>query len=69
MRTLIRFYQIVISPILPQNQCRFQPSCSNYALDAFKKHSFLSALWLSAKRIAKCHPFHQGGFDSVPERK
>ncbi|MBS4028147.1 MAG: membrane protein insertion efficiency factor YidD [Ignavibacteriales bacterium] len=66
MRFLIRLYQIIISPLLPPNQCRFEPSCSHYALEASEKHSFFPALWLTVKRIGKCHPFHEGGFDPVP---
>jgi putative membrane protein insertion efficiency factor len=69
MRFFILFYQKFLSPMLPQNQCRFSPSCSHYALEAFEKHSFGFALWLTVKRIARCHPLNDGGFDPVPERQ
>ncbi len=62
---LIRFYQLVISPGLPPS-CRFYPSCSEYALQAIAKHGALKGLWLGLKRIARCHPFHPGGYDPVP---
>ncbi|PID27978.1 MAG: membrane protein insertion efficiency factor YidD [Candidatus Cloacimonadota bacterium] len=61
----IRIYQKFISPVLPPS-CRFTPTCSNYAIMSFKKHSFFKALFLSVKRILKCHPFHPGGHDPVP---
>ncbi|MES2528367.1 MAG: membrane protein insertion efficiency factor YidD [Bdellovibrionota bacterium] len=62
---LIRAYQIIISPFLGNN-CRFAPSCSQYARECFKKFSFPRALWYSSRRICKCHPFHPGGYDPVP---
>ena len=63
---LIKFYQRFISPILPGNSCRFYPSCSQYALEAFEKHGFFKALRLSIKRVLSCHPYHAGGYDPVP---
>lgn len=63
---LIDFYRYFISPLLPQS-CRFYPSCSNYAREAFLCHGLLRGGWLSVKRLAKCHPYHQGGFDPVPD--
>lgn len=62
---LIRFYQLVISPGLPPS-CRFYPSCSEYTLQAIAKYGALKGLWLGVKRIARCHPFHPGGYDPVP---
>ncbi len=62
---LIRAYQILISPFLGNN-CRFAPTCSQYARECFKKFSFPRALWYSSRRICKCHPFHPGGYDPVP---
>lgn len=62
---LIRAYQLVISPWL-RPCCRFYPSCSTYAYEAFAKHGLLMGGWLSLKRILKCHPFHAGGVDLVP---
>ena len=62
---LIRGYQLVISPALPQN-CRFSPSCSQYTLEAIERHGIFRGSWLGARRIARCHPFNPGGFDPVP---
>lgn len=63
---LIRVYQTILSPFLG-NHCRFYPSCSNYALEALEKHGFLRGLWLSLRRVSRCHPWHEGGVDLVPE--
>ncbi len=64
---LIRAYQMLLSPLLPFNQCRFYPTCSQYAIEAVEKHGVLRGLWLGARRIARCHPFHEsGGYDPVP---
>ncbi|MCI5667034.1 MAG: membrane protein insertion efficiency factor YidD [Spirochaetia bacterium] len=62
---LIRAYQICISP-LHRSCCRFTPSCSAYALEAIKKYGPIKGLFLSIKRILKCNPFHEGGYDPVP---
>lgn len=64
---LVRAYQIVISPWLG-NVCRFEPSCSRYALACLNNHGALRGSLLSAKRLCKCHPFHPGGIDLPPER-
>ncbi len=64
---LIRAYQLLLSPILPFNNCRFVPSCSEYAVEALTKHGVLAGGWLSVKRIARCLPFHKhAGYDPVP---
>jgi len=60
----IRFYQHFISPLFPP-VCRFDPTCSSYALDALKKHGVSLGLLLSFKRIFRCHPFCEGGYDPV----
>ncbi len=62
---LIRFYQRWIGPGFP-GACRFAPSCSSYALEAIERHGTARGLWLSIRRLAKCHPYHPGGFDPVP---
>ena len=61
---LIRFYQIVISPMFPP-RCRFYPTCSQYALEAVQKKGAVKGSWMALKRILKCHPFHPGGYDPV----
>ncbi|MDQ0176926.1 membrane protein insertion efficiency factor YidD [Bacillus chungangensis] len=66
MMKLIRLYQIVISPIKPPT-CRFYPTCSHYGLEAIKRFGAIRGGWLTVKRIVKCHPFHPGGIDHVPE--
>jgi uncharacterized protein len=63
LTSIIRLYQLVISPLLPANTCRFHPTCSQYAIDALQKYGTGRGLWLAVKRIGKCHPFHPGGFD------
>lgn len=62
---LIGLYKKVISPLLLP-RCRFFPSCSSYAEDCFKLHGFILGMYLSIKRLLKCQPFHEGGFDPVP---
>lgn len=62
---LIRIYQICISPLFP-NTCRFTPTCSAYALEAIQKYGPGKGLLLSIKRVLKCNPFHEGGYDPVP---
>jgi len=62
---LLRGYQLAISPFLGQN-CRFYPTCSNYAIEAVRAHGALKGSALAAKRLCKCHPWHPGGLDPVP---
>ena len=63
---MIRFYQAAISPHLGKN-CRFTPTCSQYALEAVEKYGALKGGWLAFRRFLKCHPFHKGGwYDPVP---
>ncbi|HEX5387793.1 MAG TPA: membrane protein insertion efficiency factor YidD [Gemmatimonadales bacterium] len=62
---LIRGYQLTLSPLLPP-ACRFTPSCSQYALEALARHGAIKGAWLAARRVARCHPFHPGGYDPVP---
>lgn len=62
---LIILYQKLLSPWLPPS-CRYTPSCSQYAKEALLKHGLFRGLLLAAKRLARCHPFHAGGYDPVP---
>jgi len=61
----IRAYQLVVSPALPP-ACRFTPTCSQYALEAIRRHGAARGSWLAVRRLARCHPFNPGGFDAVP---
>jgi len=65
--TLIRFYQRAISPALP-TACRYEPTCSRYAYAAIEEHGLLRGSWLAARRLARCGPWHPGGYDPVPPR-
>lgn len=64
--TAIKIYQYAISPFLG-NHCRFSPSCSSYAIRAIETHGLVKGVLLGIKRIGKCHPWHPGGHDPVPE--
>lgn len=67
LQLLIRLYAAAISPFTVRS-CRFHPTCSAYAHEAIGRHGALKGVWLAAKRIARCHPFHKGpAFDPVPE--
>ena len=66
---LIRFYRKFLSPLKGTPCCRFYPTCSAYALEAFMKRGFFVGLGLTVWRILRCQPFSVGGFDPVPERK
>ena len=65
---LIRAYQYLLSPFIGQH-CRFYPSCSNYTLEAIQTHGALYGSWLGLRRLLRCHPWHPGGLDPVPEKK
>ena len=65
---LIRFYQVAISPHLGKN-CRFVPTCSQYAMIAITRFGVIKGTYLAVRRLLKCHPFPEGGFDPVPEKK
>jgi putative membrane protein insertion efficiency factor len=65
---IIKLYQTVLSPMIGPT-CRFHPSCSYYAIGAITEHGFIKGSWLSIKRILKCHPLNDGGYDPVPEKK
>ncbi len=62
---LIRAYQYLISPLLGPH-CRFYPSCSQYAVEAIRRHGLLRGGYLSLHRLSRCHPWHPGGLDPVP---
>ena len=65
---LVRGYQVFISPLfLPS--CRFQPTCSQYAIEALDRHGALKGSWLATRRICRCHPFNAGGYDPVPVKE
>ena len=65
---LVRGYQIMISPYFPSS-CRYQPTCSHYAIGALQKHGAFKGTWLATKRILRCHPWAEGGHDPVPPVK
>jgi len=62
---IIKIYQLIISPLLGP-QCRFTPTCSHYAVEAFKKYGIFKGFWLTVKRISRCHPLGGHGYDPVP---
>jgi putative membrane protein insertion efficiency factor len=62
---LVKLYRLTISPWLGMN-CRFQPTCSEYAIEALQKHGVFKGSWLAAKRIGRCHPWGGSGYDPVP---
>ncbi|HQT26367.1 MAG TPA: membrane protein insertion efficiency factor YidD [Burkholderiales bacterium] len=62
---LIRIYQYCLSPFLGRS-CRYTPTCSEYACQALAKYGFFKGLWLGARRISRCHPWHPGGYDPLP---
>ncbi len=63
---LIRFYQKFISPLFPPS-CRFYPTCSNYTLEAVEKFGVIKGLYLGFRRVLRCNPMNEGGYDPVPE--
>lgn len=63
----ITLYQKYISPLKPAS-CRFYPTCSEYAINAIEKYGFTKGVLLSLKRVLRCHPYHPGGYDPVPDK-
>ena len=60
----LKGYKFIISPLLP-SACRYYPTCSEYMLQAVEKHGAIKGVWLGIKRLGRCHPFHEGGYDPV----
>jgi len=66
--SLVRAYQLLLSPLLGMN-CRFQPTCSHYMMDAINRFGAVHGTWLGLRRLSRCHPFAKGGLDPIPELK
>ena len=64
---LVRFYQVATSPYTPSS-CRYEPTCSQYTIEALRKRGLITGLWLSLKRIFTCHPWGGSGYDPVPNK-
>ncbi len=62
---MVKLYQILISPLLGANKCRFNPSCSQYMIEAIAKNGILKGIYVGTKRILRCHPFCEGGYDPI----
>ncbi len=60
---LVRVYQLTVSPLLPPNTCKYHPTCSQYAIDALRKHGLLGGLWRAGWRLLRCNPWSRGGVD------
>lgn len=65
---LIRGYQLIISPLMGAN-CRFHPTCSQYMLEAITRFGTIRGFWLGLRRLSRCHPWHEGGLDPIPQLK
>ncbi|MDX1639759.1 MAG: membrane protein insertion efficiency factor YidD [Balneolaceae bacterium] len=62
---IVRLYQLIISPYLPSS-CRYHPTCSQYGIEALRRHGALKGSWLTIRRLLRCHPWGEGGYDPVP---
>ena len=62
---LLRLYKLILSPLLPA-ACRYEPTCSVYAQEAIERHGAIRGTVMAARRLARCHPFREGGYDPVP---
>lgn len=65
---LVKAYQLTLSPIIGR-QCRYVPTCSQFAIDALREYGAARGIWMAARRICRCHPFAKGGYDPVPPRE
>lgn len=65
---IVRLYQLTISPYLPSS-CRYHPTCSTYAIEALREHGVVKGGWLTVKRIGRCHPWGESGYDPVPRHR
>lgn len=66
LMALVRAYQLVPKPVSAVPRCRFYPSCSAYSLEALRRHGAVRGVWLTVRRLGRCHPWNPGGFDEVP---
>lgn len=69
MLFMIKTYQLTLSPRFSNGACRYTPTCSQYAIEAIEIHGIFKGTLLALRRIARCNPFHKGGFDPVPPKK
>ncbi len=66
---LVRAYQVLLRPLVPANTCKYHPSCSQYALDAYRRYGFVRGCVLAAWRILRCNPWSHGGVDRVEDQR
>jgi putative membrane protein insertion efficiency factor len=67
LQRLILLYRKLLSPIMGRN-CRYLPTCSEYAYESIEEHGAIKGTWMSLRRLGRCHPWHEGGFDPVPKK-